>query len=185
MQAAFRYVGVLNAAVWLGATVFFTVGAGPAIFSDEAAAFLPRAYRARVAELVIARLIVLQQICGLVALGLLAAECIRAGRIVRRLALGVVSALFVASLLSGVWLVPRMHAVQQVRYSARSTPEQQAGAARSFNVLHGLSQTVNLFVLAGLLFHLVQVTRTPDTPTTRWNAFRPQTPTDGTVPRML
>ena len=185
MQAALRYVGVLNAAVWLGATVFFTFGAGPAIFSDEAAAFLPRAYRARMAELVIARLIVLQQVCGLVALGLFLAESIRAGRLVRRLALGVVSALFLTSLLAGFWLAPKMHSLQQVRYSARSTPEQQAAAGRSFNLLHGLSQTVNLFVLAGLLFHLAQVTRTPDTPANRWNAFRSQAPTDGTVPRML
>jgi len=114
------------------------------------------------AELVIARLIVLQQVCGLVALGLFLAESIRAGRLVRRLALGVVSALFLSSLLAGFWLAPKMHSLQQVRYSARSTPEQQATAARSFNLLHGLSQTVNLFVLAGLLFHLAQVTRTPE-----------------------
>lgn len=183
VQSALRFLGVFNAAIWLGATVFFTVGAGPAIFSEDAAAFLPRPYRARIAELVIARLFALQQVCGLVALGLLLVEFIQAGRLVRRLSLGVVSALFLTSLLSGYWLAPKMHALQQIRYSARATPVEIATATRSFNLLHGLSQALNLFVLAGLLFHLAQAARPPDTP--RWNAFRPQTPTDGTVPRML
>lgn len=184
VQAALRFVGVLNVAIWLGATVFFTFGAAPAVFSDEAAAFLPRPYRARIAELVMGRLIVLHQVCGLVALGLLLAECVRAGRLVRQVSLGVVTALFALSLLAGFWLAPKMHTLQQTRYSTRSTPEQQAAAARSFNLLHGLSQTMNLFVLAGLLFHLSQVARNPEAPP-RWNAFRPQAPTDGTVPRML
>lgn len=184
MQSALRFVGVLNAAIWLGATVFFTVGAGPAIFSDEMAAFTHASHRARIAEILIARLFVLQQVCGLIALALLLVEFVRAGRLIRRLPLAVVSGLFVVSLVSGFWLVPKMHSLQRVRYSAVSTPQQQAAAARTFNALHGLSQTMNLFVIAGLLFHLAQVTRLPqDTP--RWNAFRPQTPTDGTVPRML
>lgn len=182
MQSALRFVGFLNAAIWLGATVFFTFGAGPAIFSDASASFLPAPYRARIAELIIARLFVLQQVCGLVALALLLADFLRAGRVVRRLPLAVVSGLFLVSLLSGFWLAPKMHSLQQIRYSGRSTPQQQTGAIRSFNALHGLAQTLNLFYLAGLLFHLAQMTRTPDAP--RWNAFRPQTPTDGTVPRM-
>ncbi len=183
MQSALRFVGVLNAAIWLGATLFFTVGAGPALFSEEAAAFLPRPHRARVAELVIGRLFVLQQVCGVVGLGLLLVDAIRAGRVVQRLSFAVVGGLFVASLIAGHMLAPKMHRLQQVRYSPRATPQEQAAAVRTFNVLHGLSQAMNLFVVAGLVFHLHQVSRLPGPP--RWNAFRPQAPSDGTVPRML
>lgn len=183
MQSALRFAAILNAAVWLGATVFFTVGAAPAIFSEAMASFLPAPYRARVAELVIGRLIVVQQVCGLVALGLLVVDFIRAGRVTRRVALGVVSGLFVASLLAGFVFAPQMHSLQQVRYSARSTPAERAGAERTFGVLHGLSQALNVFVLAGLVFHLWQVTRLPEAP--RWNVFRSAPPSDGTVPRML
>src|SRR6266496_2641930 len=30
-----RFLGILNAGVWLGAAIFFTFGAGPALFSQE------------------------------------------------------------------------------------------------------------------------------------------------------
>jgi hypothetical protein len=184
VQAVLRYLAVLNAAIWLGATVFFTFGAGPAIFGPDVALFLPKPYRARVAEEVIARLFTLQQVCGTFALALLLADCVRAGRWVRRVHLGVAGGLLLAALFAGFWLAPRLHHLQQVRYSPQATPAEQATAVRSFNAWHGFSQVMNLAVLAGLLFHLGAVSRPPETPKLA-NTFRGHPPVDGTVPRML
>ena len=179
-----RYLAVLNAAIWLGATVFFTLGAGPAIFGPDVALFLPKPYRARVAEEVIARLFTLQQVCGAFALALLLADCVRAGRWVRRVHVGVVGGMWVAALLAGYWLAPKLHELQQVRYSPEANPTEQAAATRSFNAWHGISQAMNLAVLAGLLFHLGAVSRPPEAPKLA-NTFRGHPPVDGTVPRML
>lgn len=184
VHAALRFLALLNAAVWLGATVFFTVLAGPAFFGPEMSAFLPRPHRARAAELIIARLFMLQQICGGIALTLLLMECVRAGRLVRRAHLALVGGLLVCGLLAGNWLAPRMHQLQRIRYAPNSTPAQVAAAEASFNRWHAFSQVVNLLVIAGLVVHLWAVSRPPETPRLG-NLFRPQPPADGTVPRML
>ncbi len=184
MQSALRFIAVLNAALWLGGTVFFTFCAAPAIFSPAMSAMLPDAYRARVAELVIARLFGLQQICGGVALALWLVDYIRAGRLTRRLTLGVVGSLFALSLIGGYWLQPKMHQLEVIRYSKIATAEQRAQATSSFRAWHGFSQVLNVFALAGLVFYFWQMSRPPESP--RVNPFfRPHSPADGSVPRML
>jgi hypothetical protein len=184
VQSVIRFVGVLNAAIWLGATLFFTVAGGPVFFSDAMAAFLPRPHRARAAELMIEQLFVFQQVCGGIALVLLLAEYRRNARLLRKAATAVVAALFALSLLGGFWLQPHMHGLQQVRYSSRATATERQSAERQFGLLHGLSQVMNLFVLAALGFHLWYVSRPPETPRFQ-PGFRPAAPSDGTVPRML
>lgn len=184
MQVVLRFVALVNAAVWLGATVFFTLGAGPAFFGPEMAAFLPRPHRARAAELVIARLFTLQQVCGGIALTLLLLDCVRAGRLLRRAHLALVAVLLGTSLLAGNWLAPRLHQLQRVRYAPNAAPEQVAAAEASFNRWHAFSQGVNLLVLVGLVVHLWAVSRPPETPRLG-NLFRAQPPADGSVPRML
>jgi hypothetical protein len=148
------------------------------------AAFLPRPHRARAAELIIARLFTLQQICGGVALTLLLMECVRAGRLVRRGHLALVGGLLVCGLLAGNWLAPRMHELQRIRYAPGSTPAQVTAAETSFRRWHAFSQGVNLLVIAGLVAHLWAVSRPPETPRLS-NLFRSPPPADGSVPRML
>ncbi len=184
MLAALRYLALFNAAVWLGATVFFTFAAGPTFFGPEVSAFLPAPYRARVAELVIARLFTLQQVCGGVAVTLLVLECVRAGRWVRRWHLGLAGALLGLSLLAGNALAPHMHRLQQVRYAPESSEADRAAATAAFRRWHGFSQAMNLLVLAGLAVHLWAVSRPPET-SRLGSLFRPNPPADGSVPRML
>lgn len=184
MHAALRFLALLNAAVWLGATVFFTLGAGPAFFSPEMAAFLPRPHRARAAELVIARLFTLQQVCGGVALTLLLMECVRVGKLVRRWHLGLVGGLLVLSLLAGNWLAPHMHQLQRIRYAPDSSPPERTAAEVSFQRWHAFSQVMNLLTLVGMMVHLWAVSRPPEMPRLG-NVFRAAPPADGTVPRML
>lgn len=184
MHAVLRYLALLNAAVWLGATVFFTLAAGPAFFGPEMSAFLPPPYRARVAELVIARLFTLQQVCGGVAVTLLVLECVRAGRWVQRWHLGLAGALLGLSLLAGNALAPHMHRLQQVRYAPESSEADREAAVAAFRRWHGFSQVMNLLVMAGLGLHLWAVSRVPETPRLG-GLFRSHPPADGTVPRML
>src|SRR5262249_8101692 len=60
-----RFIGVMNAAIWLGAAVSFTFAAAPAFFSGEALKMgLHPYWRGAMAELVLARYFYLQYICG-------------------------------------------------------------------------------------------------------------------------
>ncbi len=152
MQRLLRFVGLLNLAVWLGGAVFFTVAVGPAFFSGEMLSFLPRPYAGRAAEVIVERYLGLQCWCAGVALLHLLAEYLHSGRPVARLTLGLLTGLLALGLLGGNWLVPKMHALERVRYSPRTTPVEKAQAAATFGVLHGTSQAVNLLQLAGLLY---------------------------------
>ena len=61
-----RFIGMLNAAVWLGAVIFFTFVAAPAFFSQEMLSFLPRSYAGAAAQVVIKRLFTLHEVCGVI-----------------------------------------------------------------------------------------------------------------------
>jgi hypothetical protein len=56
-----------------------------------------------------------------------------------------------------------MHVWHYLKYFGR-TAEQQAAAARLFGMWHGISQLLNLFVIAGLGFYLWRSTRPPEAP---------------------
>jgi hypothetical protein len=159
MQAFIRYVGVLNAAVWFGAVVFFTLAGGPAFFSDEMLSFLPRPYAGRAAEVMIGRLFVLQQGCAVIALLHLLVEQLYFGRrgAARRAAL--LGGLLIVNVLGGHWLLPRMHELERIRYAPASTVAEAAAAASRFGLWHGFSQVVNLLVIVSLAYYLGKLAR--------------------------
>ncbi len=173
MQTAIRFIGILNAALWFGSVVFFTVVGGPAFFSPEMESILPRPYAARAVEVVLARFYSLQMLCAFVALMHLAVEYFHCGRAPSRWSVGLLTALLAFNLISGFGLQPKMHRLQAVRYLPSSTEVQRAEAIRSFAVWHGVAQTLNLLVLVGLGIHLWTVTRPITTPRfSTWDKFR-------------
>ncbi|HVY71176.1 MAG TPA: DUF4149 domain-containing protein, partial [Verrucomicrobiae bacterium] len=110
---------MLNAAVWMGAAVFFTFFAGPAFFSPEMSQLLPRAYAGAVAQIIIKRYFLLHIICAVVALVHLCGACLYAGRPLRKIHLYGLIALLALGLVGRFWLVPRMEAWHYVIYSGR------------------------------------------------------------------
>ena len=81
MHIFIRFIGVLNAAVWFGAAVFFTVAVGSRLFllGDPgvlAASVLP----GRVAEVILERYFILQQWCACIALLHVLVEYLYSGR---------------------------------------------------------------------------------------------------------
>ena len=134
--------------------MFFTFFAGPAFFSEEMAKLLPRAYAGAVAQIIIKRYFLLHILCAAAALAHLGAACLYAGRPVRKTHLGGLIALLVLGLVGRYWLVPHMEAWHFVIYSGRYTAAQIVDARRSFGMWHGVTQTMNLVMMAGLLLHL-------------------------------
>jgi hypothetical protein len=160
-----RFVGVTNAAVWLGASVFFTFAAGPAFFSEAMKSLLgPNnypAYSGAIAQLVIERYFLLQHICGAVALAHLAAGWLYAGRALPRLTTWLLVALVAINLAGGFIVQPKLRRLHEQmypdKYGLAPVPAKVEEARKSFRAWHGVSQAANLAVLLGLLFYHWQI----------------------------
>jgi hypothetical protein len=162
-----RFLGILNAGVWLGAAIFFTVGAGPAIFSQDVQQALhglqnPKYTSGIIAQIVISRYFRLQMICCFVALIHVMAEWLYCGRSPRRFWLSLLFALIVAGLAGDYWLQPKMKNLHTTMYSAAESPQSREAAKHSFGAWHGISQSVNLLMLIGLAAYLWRLTNPPE-----------------------
>ena len=165
MLASLRLIAILNAALWFGAGVFFTFAVGPAFFSPPMRELLGPAgfqyYAGGVAMIVLQRYFILQYVCGTLALLLLGAEAMHLGRRPARRPTALVAALLLLGLAGGLLLQPHMAELRHTMYTA-AAPADREQAKHKFGLWHGLSQAGNLLVLAGLLTHLVRVSRPPE-----------------------
>jgi hypothetical protein len=151
-----RFIGLLNAAVWFGAAVFFTVGAEPAVFSAEMNELLGRNYpyySAAVARIVAGHYYYLQFACGLVALLHLMAEWLYFGQSPRRFRLGLLIGLIGLSIFGGAWLQPKLRQVT-LQYTQ---PQARTLADHAFRTWHDVSLVVNWLAVAGLAAYLWRV----------------------------
>jgi hypothetical protein len=153
-----RFVGILNAAVWFGAAIFFTFGTGPAPFSPEMRQLLgPNNYpyfSGAIAEILIARYFYFQIGCALVAVLHLLAEWLYLGKYPQKLQVTLWIGLAAATLLGAYGLQPRLKTLHALKYGLNTRPEVRAAADRSFKAWHGVSQAVNLLMMGGLAVYL-------------------------------
>ena len=150
-----QLVGALNAAVWLGAAVFFTFFAGPAFFDPALAKILPKPEDGIAARFLIGRFTAFQIACATVAVVTLGLGWrLGGGKFPRGQAmlLGGIILLIAAGML---WLTPQLDALHQLKYAGHfgvsATKEQSEAAGKAFGPLHGVSMIGNLLVLLGLL----------------------------------
>ena len=148
-------IAALNAAVWLGGSVFFTFVAGPAFFSPELEFILPKPENGIAARYLIGKFTAFQIACACIALITMVLGWrwnVRRFQKMQALVLGTVILLIVCGL---VFLTPKLDALHQMKYAdyfgLTITPEEQQQATKQFGPLHGLSQVGNLLVLLGLL----------------------------------
>lgn len=151
---------MVNAAVWLGAAVFFTFAGGPAVFSDDMKTLLgPNNYpyfSGAIAQVLIARYFKLQLVCGAIAVVHLFAEWLYLGRPLRRFGSYLLVLLVAFSLAGSIWMQPKMRSLHHAKYTAATAQDREA-AASALRVWHGAAQGVNLLLLAGLVVYLWRV----------------------------
>ena len=151
----------MNAAVWLGGSLFFTFGVAPAFFTPEMKKIVYEPFNGIVAQLVVDRYFALHYWCGGIALVHLFAEWVYLGRPMPRLTLYLLTGILGIELLGGLVLAPKLKTLHRVRYS-HPKPEERVEAKRSFGVLHGVASVTNLFVLGGLLIYSWRVINAKD-----------------------
>ena len=149
-----RFIGLLNAAVWLGASAFALIGL-PALFADESTRILTRPYAGFAAETVLARLFLLQYWCGGIAAAHLLVEHFVLGRGVGRLATVALGVLIFVGLAGGLWLQPKLRGLHVAMYWGPVGG--RAAATAAFRALHGVSMGMNLLVVLGLLLYFYQL----------------------------
>lgn len=151
---------MVNAAVWLGAAVFFTFAGGPAVFSDDMKTLLGPInfpyFSGAIAQVLIARHFKLQLVCGAIAVVHLFAEWLYLGRPLRRFGSYLLALLVAFSLAGSFWMQPRIKSHHHAKYTT-ATPQDREAAASALRVWHGAAQGVNLLLLAGLVVYLWRV----------------------------
>ena len=170
MILVIRFIGIMNAAIWLGAAVSFTFAAAPAFFSGEINALgLHPFWHGAMAQLVIARYFYLQYICGVIALAHLLAEWVYLGRALQRLTLGLLLGLLCLGFTGGLWLQPKLKKLHLIKYSMSEQYKpitipaaDRVQAARSFGLWHGVSRVVDLVAMGGLVVYFWRVTHPTD-----------------------
>jgi hypothetical protein len=159
-----RFVGLVNAAVWFGATIFFVVTVPPAFSSSTMEQLLTGGgVREAVEQVLWSRFFIVHHVCGAIALVHLLAEWLYTSKTLERLLLGLVLGIFSVGLISGLWLQPRVEKLNYTRHFAPAL-EQKGAADRSFRFWKGALQALNLGMAAGLLVYFWRLSNPATTP---------------------
>jgi hypothetical protein len=162
VTAFLRYLGILNAALWLGAAVFLIVSL-PAIFGFSAEFNTPLSPGGNyligwAAQRILARFFILQYCCGAIGLGHLTLEWLYCGKPLVQRNLGILAALAGLALAGGLLMQPKLTDLHwQMYYGATQAARDQAG--RAFKAWHAVSECGNVLAIGGLLVYLWRVSR--------------------------
>jgi hypothetical protein len=167
-----RFIGLLNAAVWFGAAVFFLIVTDPAASSGEMQDLLGAPnypfYSVAIGQLLAARYFHLFLACSVVALLHLVAEWLYFGRHPQRIWLGLVLGLCLVGVAQVAVIQPRLKGLHRLQYTR---PDLREAAVQSFRFWHGVSETVQVLLLGGLAVYLWRVGN-PSNPTRFLNAAK-------------
>jgi len=162
-----RFIGIVNAAIWLGAAIFFSFGAGPAIFSGAMRTLLGENnfpyFSGAIARIILNSYFHFNVACGVIALLHLGAEKLYLGRPPSKFTLGLLAGMLAITLAGGLVLQPKMHKLHDRMYSQKLSADDRAAAKHSFVMWHGVSQVINLFVIGGIVLYVWRVNNPPDT----------------------
>ena len=164
MVLILRFIGVMNAAVWFGGALFFTIAIAPAFLAPEVKSILGEVYSGVIAQMVLERYFHLFYCAGGVALLHLAGEWLYLGRPIHRFTMGLLLTTLSLGLLGGFWFQPKLRHLHQVNYGRDElyTSEQKDRAGRSLSLWYGAAQAVNILSLAGLALYFWRVVNAPD-----------------------
>ncbi len=166
MTGFLRFVGIANAAAWLGACVFYTLGAAPALISAEMHALLGSKYfpyfSGAIGLILLERYFQFHIVCASVALLHLLAERFYLGRRLTRLRLGLLAGLLVFGVVGSAWLAPKLTRWHRIAHAQNAQPATREAAARSFRIWHGVFQGLNVLAIAGVALSMWRVTHPRD-----------------------
>ena len=160
MLLVLRILGVFNAAVWLGAAVFFTLGVAPGIFSEEMKRVFGPYYTGVIGQNLIGRYFGVNLICCGIAFVHFFAEIIYTGKPFRRFTFGLLIGILALGLLGTYVFAPRIKDSHHAKYLGEVA--ERPAAEKQLSRLHAVSSIGNLISLIALVIYTWQVTNPPD-----------------------
>lgn len=168
MNRLLRFLGLLNAAIWLGAVVFCTMGAGSVLHSQAVVDLLGARYHdylsSAIAQALTTRVFYWQIGCALFAWLYLLAEWLYLGRTPARLWVTLHMVLLIGGLISGLWLCPKLASLHRSQHPQAARTEAREAALRSFRLWDGVFQAVNVLMFAGVAVYFWRLTSADDAP---------------------
>jgi hypothetical protein len=168
MTGFLRALGLLNAALWFGASVFCSTGLLAAVNSREFGAVVGQQFYPQMSGalmlIVFSRLFYLQIFFAFLAGGHQALEWLYLGRILRRRWVGLLALLLLVSVGSGFWLMPKLKQLHAAQHLPQITEVERTQLERRFGLWHGVFQAVNVVTILGIGAYLVRVSRVQDEP---------------------
>jgi len=156
----------MNAAVWLGAAIFFTFGADPASFSADMRAALgtpPASYfPGAISGVIMSRYYGFTLACGVIGLLHFFAEWFYMGRPRRKFSFGLVASLFVLTLIGRNAIEPNLARLNRKHYTA-AQPADRESAGKSFRVLDVTGIALNVLIIGGLVVYVTRVSSASET----------------------
>jgi len=161
-----RFVGLLNAAVWLGATLFFAIcmpfALNSGVSQDMMAGQSLNYHVTEVWQLTLGRLFYVQIVCAILAVLHLVAEWLYLGRTIKSLWRMSLFVLFIWSLAGSIWFAPKLRELNRAQYTPTNKPEDRQTAAKAFRYWHGVFVAVNVLMIGGITLYFWRVANPPD-----------------------
>lgn len=162
-----RFIALMNAAVWLGTTVFFTFGAAPACFSADMKSALRVSagdsyFSGVIADVIMTRYYQISLACAVVALLHSVSRWLYMGRPSRKFSSALLVCLFGITLLGSNQIRPALRRLNHQRFTATQPADRQA-AARSFRILSVVEEALNFLVIGGLVVYTWRIANPSET----------------------
>ena len=161
-----RFVGLLNAAVWFGAALFYTVIASPAFASREMSELLTARnfpfFSVAIAQILASRFFQLQLVCSLLAVSHVLAEWLYLGKVPHRFWRALLFTLLALNLACGLWIEPRLKSWHHRAFALNAPPGTANFAARRFRAWQTTAEMVNFLMVGGLGVYLWRMANPPD-----------------------
>ena len=162
-------MGVANAGVWLGGSIFYTVAIGPALVSKAMALALGQTnpaviayYSGNIAELMLTQYFHLQLACATVALLHLLVEWLYLGRKLGRFWTYLLVTLFWISVVGSFLVAPKLREGHRGQHLLNAPPAQREAAAKSFRTWQTVFRGLNVLLIAGVAVYFWRAANPPD-----------------------
>lgn len=168
MIAFLRFIGLMNAALWLGAVVFYVLGAGPACLSPGMEQLLGAKnfpyFSGAFADILTRRYFIFMGFVGGIALLHLLAEWLYMGRPTRKISLLLLAGLLALVVAGGVWIGPRLQILHVRRHAPNVLPLEREAASQSHRLWQAGLLTLNVALMGGLVVYVWRVANPSDAP---------------------
>jgi hypothetical protein len=164
--AFLRFLGLMNAAVWFGAAVFFAFGADPAASSPQMRDLIGTNnfpyFSLAIAHVIATRYFALFSFCSALALLYLIAEWLYFGKYPPKRWLAFIFCLVLAGSVRGYWIEPMVKGLHDVQHGRQAGLEPRELAARSLKTWHAVARSLDFLLAAGLAVYVWRVGNPPD-----------------------